>query len=131
MVGQQKSGGLNIMSEAFNREVLSDKPSSSQSSSQQRPNINVNALTFNPTEMSVSFVEPISKQLQQSVEVKAWQDNIDRIINDAKARRVEIRFEDLIEDPLLKQISSDDQKAIRFICNNTGTSTFDKELEKA
>lgn len=37
----------------------------------------------------------------------------------------------MIEDPLLKQISSDDQKAIRFICNNTGTSTFDKELEKA
>jgi hypothetical protein len=61
----------------------------------------------------------------QSAEVQAWQENIDRKIQDAKTKRVEIQFEDLIEDPLLKQISSEAQKEIRFIMNNTGTSTFD------
>ena len=57
--------------------------------------------------------------------MQAWQENIDRKIQDAKTKRVEIQFEDLIEDPLLKQISSEAQKEIRFIMNNTGTSTFD------
>ena len=95
-----------------------------------RPNINVNAITFNPQD-AVPFTEPLVRQYVQSAEAKTWQENIDRLISEARAKKSEIRFEDVIEDPLLKQISSDDQKAIRFICNNTGTSTFDKELEKA
>jgi hypothetical protein len=95
-----------------------------------RPNINVNAMTFNPQDV-VPFAEPFVRQYVQSAEAKTWQENIDRLISEARAKKSEIRFEDVIEDPLLKQISSDDQKAIRFICNNTGTSTFDKELEKA
>lgn len=86
-------------------------------------------MTFNPTE--VQPFEAPTKQYTQPIEVQAWQENIDRKINDAKAKRIEIRFEDLIEDPLLKQISPDAQKEIRFICNNTGTSTFDSQLEKA
>lgn len=57
-------------------------------------------MTFNPTE--VQPFEAPTKQYTQPIEVQAWQENIDRKINDAKAKRIEIRFEDLIEDPLLK-----------------------------
>ena len=75
--------------------------------------------------------DPPTKSYTQPIEVQTWQENIDRKITDAKAKRTEVRFEDLIEDPLLKQISPDAQKEIRFICNNTGTSTFDDQLKKA
>lgn len=37
----------------------------------------------------------------------------------------------MIEDHLIKPITQEAQKEIRFICNNTGVSTFDEQLKKA
>ena len=57
-------------------------------------------------------------------DVAAWQDSIDRIISEAKKNsRTEIPISELIEDPCLLPTPNENQKDIRFICNNSGKET--------
>jgi hypothetical protein len=53
-----------------------------------------------------------------------WQEHIDKIISEAKKNnRAEIPIAELIEDPCLLATPPENQKDIRFICNNTGKET--------
>lgn len=92
-----------------------------------KPIINMDAVAFNPNANEVVVFSPdyqSGKESRQSAEVASWQENIDRILNEAKkSGKNEIPISELIEDPNLVTIQTDYQKDIRFICNNTGRET--------
>lgn len=95
----------------------------------------MDAVAFNPNANEVVVFSPdyqSGKESRQSAEVASWQENIDRILNEAKkSGKNEIPISELIEDPNLVLIQTDYQKDIRFICNNTGRETSSQRLEEA
>ncbi len=71
-----------------------------------KPIINMDAIAFNPNIVSEAAIfspdYQSGKEMRQSAEVAAWQENIDKIISEAKKNgRTEIPIAELIEDPCL------------------------------
>lgn len=93
-------------------------------------------MAFHPNSVNDVAIFPpdyqTGKEQKQNAEVATWQENIDRIISEAKkSNRTEIPIAELIEDPCLVATLPDYAKDIRFICNNTGKETQHQRLDEA